>query len=85
MRLKLLVKTLLMEINLVAKVTMNKVTTKSLVLVVFLQIFDPCFRPYTVKYVYVRFPGILCFLHFLCHFLFLLEGKSKYIPFYTKF
>ena len=52
---------------------------------VFLLICDQSFNSYTAKYVYVRFSSIVWCLQFLCHFLWVLEARSKLILFYTKF
>ena len=76
MKLRLLVGILLMEIILGLKVTMNQVTKKNLILVVF-QICDSCFNAKTTKYVYLRFFLDFWFLQLLSHFLFFLEARSK--------
>ena len=52
---------------------------------IFFQICDLCFKCQTVKYVYLRFSGILWFSQFLRLFLWVLEARSKLNIFHTKF
>ena len=83
MKVRLLVKTLLMEIILRLKVALNQVKTKKL-----------CFR-YFCRFVThaltlrpqntLCFSSIVWFMQFLSHFLWVLEARSKVTPFYNKF
>ena len=84
-KVRLLVKTLLMEIILGLKLVMDQVKTTKLYFGYFCRFVISALTLRPGKYVYLRFSSIVWFSQLLSHFLWVLGARSKLILFYTKF
>ena len=78
-KVRLLVKTLLIQIILRLKATMNEVKPKKLCFFGFLKISEQCINAQTTIYICLHFSGIVSYWYFVDHFLRSLEAKSHLI------